>query len=180
MSVIILRGIPGSGKSTLARGLAHDGVVVVSADDYFVGSDGSYKFDPKKLPAAHGDCLRRFVTHLDANHRGVVVDNTNTTAVEVAPYAALALAYGRDLRIITVVCDPVIAAARNIHGVSLDAVKAMHNRLMCAEFPPWWPHEEYRSDDTATGVITDTERAAWRALVEHLRAEVERLTREAP
>lgn len=140
MKVIVMRGIPGSGKSTYCKN-NYPGAAVYSADDYFVNDEGVYVFDPKKLPQAHGKCLKDFVFHLERPlSADAVIDNTNTTAVEVAPYAALALAYGCELEIVTIQCDPVRAWERNTHGVSVEGVKAMHKRLTEAQLMPWWPH----------------------------------------
>lgn len=140
MNVIILRGIPGSGKSTFTKTLAGE-VRVVSADHFFEKS-GSYQFDPTKLPQAHGECLRKFVEALQKGFfETLVVDNTNTSVSEVAPYAALALAYGAKLEIVNIQCDPEVAAKRNIHGVPATGVAAMAKRLSdeTPRLPPWWP-----------------------------------------
>lgn len=139
-TVIILAGVSGSGKSTIAAMCRGE---VVSADHFFLDKEGVYQFDPAKLPEAHGWCLRRFVALLQDCTASVVVDNTNTTVAELAPYAALALAYGYDLRIVIVECDPRIAFERNKHGVPLASVEAQASRLAClaASLPPWWPVE---------------------------------------
>jgi ABC-type proline/glycine betaine transport system ATPase subunit len=60
--LFIIRGLPGSGKSTLGRsirGLSGGVPDCLSADDYFVGADGVYRFSPSGLPGAHADrwCL---------------------------------------------------------------------------------------------------------------------------
>lgn len=140
MKITILRGIPGSGKSTYAK---HNsaGATVVSADHFFEKS-GTYQFNPAQLPEAHGECLRKFVEAVQAKAGHVVVDNTGTSIAEVAPYAALALAYGGELEIVTVLCDATVAAARNVHGVPPEAVAAMDRRLKeeTTRLPPWWPH----------------------------------------
>ena len=141
--VIILRGPSGAGKSTYSKKLK--GALVVSADDFFM-KDGEYLFDPKKLPEAHGQCLRRFahaVSSPDSKHDLIVVDNTNTTAVEVAPYAALALAYGHEMKIVNFIGDAVKAARRNVHLVPAPAVVAMAERMEAQSkmMPPWWPQE---------------------------------------
>ena len=71
--VTILRGVPGSGKSTLAKSL--DGAIV-SADNYMTDCDGNYKFDPTRLPYAHGECLSEFMRHmLEWGTPFVTVDN---------------------------------------------------------------------------------------------------------
>jgi len=146
--VIILRGCSGSGKSTHAEAEMHGqyNVSRVSADNAFIQYNGEYKFDVTKLGEAHASCLRGFVDKLTKTNSApedftVVVDNTNTTGTEVAPYAALALAYGHELKIITIVVDPVVAHARNVHEVPLKTVKDQYKRLQnsIGKFPPWWP-----------------------------------------
>jgi predicted kinase len=132
MRVVIMRGIPGSGKSTYTAKLG--GAYVVSADHFFM-EGGIYKFDATKLQEAHGACMRNFVKIITTPDwsRGyypvVVVDNTNITVLEVAPYAALALAYGHEVEVVTVSADPYVAAARNSHGVPEPKVLDMHTRL---------------------------------------------------
>jgi predicted kinase len=139
--VLILAGVPGSGKSTYVNNLGLTRESVVSADNYFVGSDGEYRFDPTKLGAAHGDCLRGFVAALHQGMATVVVDNTNTTVIEMAPYVALAAAYGYAVEIVRFACDPAVAAARNVHGVPERACRAMAERLertFQEGLPPFW------------------------------------------
>lgn len=142
--VIILRGVPGSGKTTLAK-RQYDGACIVSADDYYM-RNGVYRFDPALLSMAHADCLRRFVALLSdgCSCDRVVVDNTNTTVAEIAPYYALAIAFGLNPLIVTLIVDPIIAAARNVHGVSTEACIAMNKRIEreTPHFPQWWRHEE--------------------------------------
>lgn len=149
MHVIILRGCSGTGKSTWTRNEAqsYGRVQVFSADHFFEDSEGNYNFDPSKLGDAHGLCLRTFATQLmledvleDNSKTTMVIDNTNTTAVEVAPYAQLALAYKRPLKIVTLLCDPEIAHARNAHEVPFKTVKAQHDRLTrsIGKMPKWW------------------------------------------
>jgi hypothetical protein len=145
MKVYIYSGVPGSGKSTLVRE-HHAGAIVCSADHHFTDDDGVYRFDPTQLPEAHGACLRKFAGYAAIGGPGdpdLVVDNTNTTVAEIAPYAALALAYGHELLVVTVECDPAVAAARNTHGVPEAAVKRMAASLAARQLPPWWKHEVY-------------------------------------
>jgi hypothetical protein len=42
--------------------------------------------------------------------------------------------------VVTLECDPKVAAARNIHGVPEGEVLAMHKRLVEAQLMPWWQH----------------------------------------
>jgi len=141
-TVIILCGISGSGKSTRVAKFYPE-AMVCSADHFFMVG-GEYRFDPSKLPQAHGSCLKQFVSCLQEKVETVVVDNTNTTVAEVAPYAALALAYGYDLRIEILKVDAQVAAARNLHGVPLVGIVKMAERLETLKdsLPPWWPCEE--------------------------------------
>ena len=60
----------------------------------------------------------------------IVVDNTNSTIAEIAPYYATAEALECEAEIVCVDCHPDLAASRNIHGVSNDDVWA----------PKYWKH----------------------------------------
>lgn len=147
IKVIILSGIPGSGKSTYAAA-SGERTVVCSADHYFEKS-GSYRFDPSKLGEAHAECLRRFVDTLSAGTADtLIVDNTNTTALELAPYVAVCAAFGVVPRLVTVECDPEVAYQRNQHGVPLAGIQAAARRLRERQLPPFW-------NVTAELVVTD-------------------------
>lgn len=149
MKIYILRGVPGCGKSTYAKlvqEVSPRRTAVVSADSYFM-RDGDYRFDPTQLHLAHGECLRSY-TEFVARSQGwgfetIIVDNTNLSVAEIAPYYALALAYGhRDVGIYNVnrraTADE--CQARNVHGVSLDTVRRMANTFADNHhrFEPWW------------------------------------------
>jgi predicted kinase len=136
----ILRGIPGSGKSTTVR--RYKNAKVFSADTFFEKPDGTYKVDVTQLPAAHADCLRRFIVACQAETPVVVVDNTNVTINEIAPYVEVAAAYGYHVQIITLICDPVEAHKRNIHSVPLRTCNKRAALLdeETARFPRWWNH----------------------------------------
>lgn len=135
--VILMSGVPGSGKSTLVRELYRD-AKVCSADHHFTDSDGAYHFNPCLLGEAHAACMKRFIDGLEDGVDTIVVDNTNTTELELAPYVQVAAAYGVKAHIVTVLCDPEVAAARNTHGVPVNAVKAMDQRLRARKLPPFW------------------------------------------
>ena len=137
MKVTLMSGLPGSGKSTLARKLASEtSAEVISADDYFM-TKGEYVFNPAGLGAAHGLCLRRFVSALQSR-RNVIVDNTNTTAIELAPYVAIAAAYGAKVTLVTVHVSVDVSAERNTHGVPRHAIERMSRALASRELPPFW------------------------------------------
>jgi predicted kinase len=143
--VVIMSGVPGSGKSTYARSIAAaisaTNAKIVSADDCFTKPNGTYDFHARDLPAAHAACLRAFngaLRDMRSSNDLLVVDNTNTTAVEIAPYYALATAYGNAVHIVTLECDPAVAAARNTHDVSLASIERMAAQIRDRRLPPYW------------------------------------------
>ena len=144
MKVIILRAGSGAGKSTWIK-TYNPGAVIFSADQFFM-VDGEYKFDVTKLPEAHATCLRSFIAFCQNPPEGVntvIVDNTNTTVAELAPYAQVALVYGHELQLYTFVYDPAVAFKRNTHGTPLKGCIEMHARLQeqTKFLPPWWKHD---------------------------------------
>jgi predicted kinase len=167
MKVIILSGVSGSGKSTLAAKLSAEngGAPIFSADSYFM-KEGVYCFDPTKIGEAHKQCLRSFAWELNFQNdnwfqsRGlvgetIIVDNTNTTALELAPYVALAQAYGYKVEIHTIlVASPLdlenpwkeaselqIAWNRSIHGMPAAGMLVMARNIDARNFPPYWTEE---------------------------------------
>ncbi len=118
-----------------------------SADDLFM-VNGEYRFDVARLSAAHGDCLCRFTQSLaidppDPSRQVLIVDNTNTTIAEVAPYAAMANAYEHELHVITLLADPMTAWRRNQHSVPLTNVvkQDLQLRESILQWPAWWPQQ---------------------------------------
>ncbi len=138
--MVILRGIPGSGKSTYQREHFPD-AFVVSSDHFFV-KEGVYRFDHTKLGEAHRACFRACLEAVVISESPlIVVDNTNLRAVEVAPYVVLGEAFGYEVEVITLLTNPVIAAARNVHGVPEDSVLKMARRLEMELLPLWWKQD---------------------------------------
>ena len=135
--VTILRGIPGSGKSTYIK-INHPKAVVVSADHYFTDDEGNYRFDPTWLKDAHQACLREFTKCVHDGCVEVVVDNTNVSESEIAPYYALAEAHNYKVEIVTLVANPDLAHKRNVHGVPKPIIDKMHSGIF--GLPPWWNH----------------------------------------
>ena len=135
MKVFIYCGIPGAGKSTLIA-QRHVGATVCCADDYREG-EGALSW-----AQAEAACLRKFVEAVQAQAPEVVVDGTNCSAYEIAPYAALALANGYALKVITLRADPLEVAERNVRNVPFIRVMGMAQTLERRELPPWWPQED--------------------------------------
>jgi predicted kinase len=121
----------------------------VKRTQIFICDCTGYHFDPTKLGEAHGACLRRFIDNCrglfhagGASFNTIVVDNTNLSIAEMAPYVAVAQAYDIPVEIVTVVCDPAVAAKRNTHGVPEERVLKMAAALTegTKAMPPWWRH----------------------------------------
>lgn len=159
MHVKIMSGIPGSGKSTHAKALVEacevgpvldrGRVRIVSADDYHMctpgdGSAPFYDFKPENISKAHALCLRRFVQEVRGGlpDETVIVDNTNTTVVELAPYVALAAAYGHTCEIVTFLGPEEMISReigeRNVHGVPPEVIQNMFKNMCGRKFPGHW------------------------------------------
>jgi tRNA uridine 5-carbamoylmethylation protein Kti12 len=156
MSVIILRGISGAGKTTLAKKLKDDYEAdvrsrfpdwgetswVVSSDSFFETPEGAYNFNREHLSEAHNACLRRFTNLVICKTNTtslIIVDNTNLSLMEMAPYAALASALGHSVEVITVLCAPEVALQRNLHGVTPDITARQYSKLQAVDnIPSFW------------------------------------------
>lgn len=137
-----MRGLPGSGKSTWVQRFGDIPRFVCSADDFHVDERGTYRYDPKNAGKAHDWCLKKYLGTLQSGFLGnVIVDNTNVSLVEIAPYARLAQALCIPFKIVYVYCDPVVAYSRNLHGVPFSTILKMQRILLTEEVPSWWPQE---------------------------------------
>ncbi|MDP2696424.1 MAG: AAA family ATPase [bacterium] len=136
--IFVYSGLPGAGKSFII-GRRHPGAIICSTDDYAYDKGN---FMPEKIGEAHGACFARFIEACQtAPFRDcvdIVVDNTNTTAPEIAPYMLAAQAYKLEATIITVFAPPEVAQSRNIHGVSKEIHGKMAIALASRELMPWW------------------------------------------
>lgn len=178
--VLVLRGISGSGKSTFtdrlkaAVLLEADRVqdpppcfVVVSADKHMVNSEGQYCFDPRRLSEVHQKSLRSFmlaIVEKERNGKLIVVDNTNTTLVEMAPYVQLALAMEWEVKVLTFLCEPSEAYSRSRHGVPSASLLKQHLRLLndTPQIPLNW-----NSEILLTPEILEEELGIYRAIFCH-------------
>jgi len=147
--VFILRGLSGSGKSALAKDIVEGDVITVcSADDYpgLYDSDGNIRFS--KRDHAHDWCYARFCEALQRGESWVVVDNTNTTLMEMAPYRMEARRNHVPVEFIHVTSDATDKelAENNRHNVPEHSIAAQRARW--EKLPPFWEkeyqHEGYK------------------------------------
>lgn len=145
--VVVLSGVSGSGKSTYALKLLWNALEpgtyckVVSADDYFTVY-GEYCFDPMKLGDAHNQCFRDFmfaIINEKSEYDLVIVDNTNTTITEIAPYMLAGSAYGWETELHVLQCASLkVCAERNTHNVPLNAIIRQDRRVSACNYPSHW------------------------------------------
>lgn len=167
--MVIMSGIAGSGKSTAAKEFlvgpkvcralnlsdigtqldANPTSVLLSADDYFVQENGVYKFNAGHLSLAHCECFRCGITACQREVPIIVVDNTNTTAAEIAPYYLLGESFGYDVTLYTMIhADDMLANdyieacfLRNTHGCPEAGVRRQYDNMLNRTLPPWWGKE---------------------------------------
>ena len=128
--VIILVGPSGCGKSTFIQNYEKEGdYEICSADHYFLDAAGAYRFDGSKLGFAHKASQDKFKTALICGIPTVFVDNTNTRKWEREEYVEVAKARGYEVWLKVFDVDAKTCAARNTHGVPLEAVEKMIARI---------------------------------------------------
>jgi predicted kinase len=148
----ILSGVPGAGKSTWIQNQSWFKESTIYSADSFFTKDGIYKLDPSKELDAHNFCLREFIRgchskwealQLEANTNTsiVVVDNINSSVEEIAPYYAIAKAYGYDVELITLLLASEIAYCRNIHNVYYNRICYIADIIKNRNIPPYWDME---------------------------------------
>jgi tRNA uridine 5-carbamoylmethylation protein Kti12 len=160
--MILMRGGPGVGKSRLAKELAEGlrdpdtGIfcMVYSADDFFVGGDGQYRFLPDLIAKAHGACLKGVVEHMTNTDCPVIVDNTNARPEEMIPYLALCNAFDYTCEVVTVTCDLELAWYRQIHNLPRDKFEEIHHLVATKGLPSLYKKARWlttRTVDTTSG-----------------------------
>jgi len=135
MELIIMRGLPGSGKSTYVQGLTKSKIISCSADDFF-NVEGEYKFNPALLGEAHKACFLKALEAMQARHSVVVVDNTNVTLWEVAPYLQLGLALKYSVTVHECKASLSTCLQEGVHGVPENSLTAMRDRW--ESIPSFW------------------------------------------
>lgn len=147
IEVLVMMGVQGSGKDYFIENNMPRPNLVASSDDFFLKGK-EYNFDPMLLGKAHAACFRRAVTFMRewedvTSHGTLVINNTNSSIAEIAPYMAAAGAYGASASILCLRIDPRVAAARNVHGVHVLKVAQMAEAIerTLLQMPPWWERE---------------------------------------
>jgi len=116
-TLILIRGHQGSGKSTLAKALKTPHNVHYEADMYwYLGNNGEYVFDAKRLGKAHQWC-QDCANSAMSRHIDVIVSNTFTTRKELKPYLLMAERHGYKVQ--EIICR---GDFQNEHGVPDDVV----------------------------------------------------------
>lgn len=146
MKITILRGIPGSGKSTWAS--QQTNALVVSADHFFTGEDGVYRFNRSLLGKAHAECMKRFVMAVVNRTPHIIVDNTNINLVDFAGYINVGKAFDYQIDTLTFKISPETSFKRNLHQVPMKSCRDMWDRLERIRMPIYWGvGEEVRSGE---------------------------------
>lgn len=81
----------------------------------------------------------------------IIVDNTNLTAWEIAPYKTYAEVHDYDFAINEVKTNPEDAFKRQQHGVPDFAHKRMAEGFEKESIPPWWKKDTFISKTSPTG-----------------------------
>ena len=119
----LYRGLPGSGKSTKAKQTANQyGGFDIAADDYFVGDDGQYRFDPRHLKDAHQWC-QDYTRQLLSAGNLVCVANTFSQQWEIQPYLDMA----KELKV-PVLVTHCCGEYGSIHNVPEHTIQRMRER----------------------------------------------------
>lgn len=138
MILVIMSGVSGSGKTTRAleiQGKNVKNVKIVSADDYFVGEDGVYRFDADQLAQAHATCYSLARLYMHRGVQTIIVDNTSCSGWERDKWREMAEEFGYTAMVEQThganLTDEDIAlfASRNRHGVTEDIIRRQYNNF---------------------------------------------------
>ncbi len=155
--VFVLQGASGSGKSTWMKQMADCTrrdrpfafVHVVSADFNMIDADDNYVFSLEKQAEGHKKALRDFAGAVHGSHQGdhtykaaIVVDNTNTRALFMEPYVALARAYGIEVEVLSFRAPASICAARNNGRAPEEVVRGMVEVIEKFTMPNHWVEDD--------------------------------------
>lgn len=131
-------GLPGSGKSTKANKLKQKyqdegfSCKIHSTDNYFIDSDGIYRFNSRDLGRFHDNNRLEVGASMSVGYQVIIVDNTNLSKKERAPYEELAKCYDYEVEIQESDAEwkdnPEECFKLGIHGVPLKNIERMAKR----------------------------------------------------
>jgi predicted kinase len=144
----LIRGLSGCGKTTFSRELVDSNsgdATMYAADDYFVGKDGVYRFDPSKLGEAHAHCQEMTKRGMTSDESFIIIHNTFTMRWEMEDYLKLAEEHDYKVMVHDLFdggCTDQELAERNEHGVPLEGIARMraryeHDWESADPSPPW-------------------------------------------
>jgi len=96
-----------------------------------------------KVIIMHADCLYSFAEAIHNGTSYIIVDNTNTNALRMAPYVRLAEAYGYVVDIVEMECYVSDAVKRNVHNVPSWEIELMAVQME-KPLPDWNIRQHYR------------------------------------
>ena len=143
--LVVFRGLPGSGKSTTAKKMRNslielgETVGYYEADMYWMGEDGLYHFDPKRLDDAHMWC-RNKVREALHDCSVVIVANTNLTKKEMDLWQQIAISENAKMEVFHLKTQ-----YGNVHGVPEETIEKMKRKEID------WPGEYVISEAVQEG-----------------------------
>jgi len=146
MKVYLVTGCYGSGKTQWIDENLHN-ASVFSTDNLL--DAGSIFADSSKIAKTNAELLCRYNARVADEwfnrNETVVVDAPLCSAIELAPYVALAQAYEHELNVICMRCAPDVAFARTRRVCPIETIEFQVAKLveLIDRYPPWWPLPEY-------------------------------------
>lgn len=146
MKVYLVIGCYGSGKTQWIGENLRD-ASVFSTDNLL--DAGSILADSSKVAKTNAELLRRYTNRVADEwfnrNETVVVDAPLCSAIELAPFVALAQAYEHELNIVCMRCAPDVAFSRSRRICPIETIEFQVAKLveLIDRYPPWWPLPEY-------------------------------------
>jgi hypothetical protein len=134
-SLYLVRGLPGSGKTTWVKSqmaILHGRALAYhyEADQFFVGADGKYNFNPSNLSLAHETCRTNVIKTLAVSQQArtnatVFVANTMTTWGEVEP-----IVKSLSINDVIVTVVDITTQYGSVHDVPYNTILRMKKRFV--------------------------------------------------
>lgn len=138
LKMIIMQGLPGSGKSTLARKIQEDLhkksennlVEIFSTDTFYEDDEGVYRYDKTKASTNHFRNQLKVYNFFKYWRKDpwdlqvAIIDNTNITQSEAAPYIWIAKQFGAKVEVIR--CE---GNFKSTHDVPEETIQLMREKM---------------------------------------------------